>query len=323
MRHLGGQDFHTISEAAAIAGVSAQTLRVWEARSLLSPGRTPGGQRLYSVEAVNRARDIAQLRQQQGWNPAAIATALAGRPNGPSTGRSPRQGARLREARKARRVTIKELASRVGVSPAALSALERGEAAVSSATIARIADALLVPMSALASSKAPEEAVIRAGEGPCTVNQGGVTWQELGAPGHDLEPALLTVPPGEGSGGTYSRAGETFVLLQEGVLAFSIWSPGQRAIELGPGDALTIPPRATFDWHNAGRVTSRALWVESLINRPSATAAGRARQPATAVGGQSVHRQLPRSAATAGLPQPTKRGSADPRARRPGRRTDS
>jgi len=139
-------------------------------------------------------------------------------------------------------------------------------------------------MSALASSKAPEEALIRAGEGPSTVNQGGVTWQELGAPGHDLEPAILTVPAGEGSGGRYSRAGETFVLLQEGALAFTIWSPEPREIALRPGDALTIPPRARLEWHNAGRVTSRALWVESLIGQPMTAAADRTRRHATAEG---------------------------------------
>ena len=107
-----------------------------------------------------------------------------------------------------------------------------------------------------------------------TVNQGGVTWQELGAPGHDLEPAILTVPSGEGSGGSYSRAGETFVVLEKGVLAFTVRSPEPRTIRPEPGDALTIPPRATFEWHNPGHGTSRALWVESLISRPVVTAAG-------------------------------------------------
>jgi DNA-binding transcriptional MerR regulator len=279
VRHVDGQEFRTISEAAAVAGVSAQTLRVWEAKNLLSPSRTQGGQRLYSAEAANRARQIAQLRQERGWNPAAIATALAGRPDGSRSGGPPGHGARLRDARKARAMTIKELATRVGVSPAALSALERGEAAVSSAIIARIADALLVPMSALASSKAPQEAIIRADTGPTTVNRGGVTWQELGAPGHDMEPAILIVPPGEGSGGSYSRAGETFVLLQKGGLAFRLWTPEPRPIELRPGDALTIPSRTTFEWQNAQTVTSRALWVESLISRPVAAAAAGVQSP--------------------------------------------
>jgi len=278
VRHIDGQEFRTISEAAALAGVSAQTLRVWEAKNLLSPSRTRGGQRLYSADAADRAREIAQLRQERGWNPAAIATALAGRPDGSSAGVPPRAGARLRDARKARNMTIKELATSVGVSSAALSALERGEAAESSAIIARIADALLVPMSALASSKAPQEAIIRADTGPTTVNRGGVTWQELGAPGHDMEPAILTVPPGEGSGGSYSRAGETFVLLKDGALAFTLWSPEPRAIELRPGDALTIPTRTRFEWHNPESVTSRALWVESLITRPVGAATAQARQ---------------------------------------------
>ncbi len=274
MRHIDGQDFCTISEAAAAAGVSAQTLRVWETKNLLAPARTPGGQRLYSTDAVNRAREIASLRTDRGWNPAAIATALAGRPDGSKPGGMPRHGARLREARRARRLTIKELAARVGLSSAALSALERGEATVTSSIIARIADALLVPMSALASSRAPQAAVIRVGSGPSTVNHGGVTWQELGASGHDLEPAILTVPPGEGSGGSYSRPGETFVLLRDGALAFTLWSPERTAIELRAEDALTVPARTVFEWHNAGRVTSTALWVESLLSRPSNTTVG-------------------------------------------------
>jgi DNA-binding transcriptional MerR regulator/mannose-6-phosphate isomerase-like protein (cupin superfamily) len=270
VRHVDGEEFSTISEAAAAAGVSAQTLRVWEAKNLLSPSRTPGGQRLYSADAVSRAREIAQLRTERGWNPAAIATALAGRPDASSPGGPPRRGARLREARKSRGVTIRELADRVGLSSAALSALERGEATVTSSIIARIADALLVPMSALASSRPPQAAVIRAGSGPTTVNQGGVTWQELGASGHDLEPAMLTVPPGEGSGGSYSRTGETFVLLREGALVFTVWSPEPTAMQLSPGDALTVPARTMFEWRNAAEVTSTALWVESLLSRPSA-----------------------------------------------------
>ena len=58
MRHVGGQDFYTISEAAAIAGVSPQTLRVWEAKNLLSPGRTNGRQRLYDADAVEQMKAI-------------------------------------------------------------------------------------------------------------------------------------------------------------------------------------------------------------------------------------------------------------------------
>jgi DNA-binding transcriptional MerR regulator/quercetin dioxygenase-like cupin family protein len=255
MRRTSSPGLLTISEAATAAGVSPQTLRVWEAKNLLRPIRTQGGQRRYDRETLDRAIQIAQLRQHRGWNPAAIATALAGRPDSSSPGGPPRRGARVREARKARNLTIKELAARVGLSTAAMSALERGEA-------------LLVPQSALASSGAPQEAVIRAGTGPTTVNRGDVTWQELGAPGHDLEPAILTVPPGEESGGSYSRAGDVFIVIQSGRLEFTLWAPEPRTVELRNGDALMIPARTTFEWHNRGRSVSRSLWVESLVARP-------------------------------------------------------
>ena len=150
----------------------------------------------------------------------------------------------------------------------------RGEAAVSSAIIARIADALLVPMSALASSKVPEEAVIRAGEGPSTVNQGGVTWQELGAPGHDLEPAILTVPSGEGSGGSYSRAGETVCPAPERRARVHRAEPGAADDPAEAGRCADDPAARDVRVAQPGRGTSRALWVESLISRPVVTAAG-------------------------------------------------
>src|SRR4051812_13731507 len=69
-------EYRAIGEVAAEVGVSPQTLRVWEEKGLLSPARSTGGHRLYGPAAVGRARQIARLRQERGWNPAAIATAL-------------------------------------------------------------------------------------------------------------------------------------------------------------------------------------------------------------------------------------------------------
>jgi len=263
MRWAGDQEVFTISEVAEAVGVSQQTLRVWEAKKLLTPARSSGGQRLYTQDVLERAQQIAQLRRDNGWNPAAIATALAARPDGSGVTGSPRR-ANLRQARRDRGLTLKELSARVGVSSATLSALERGEAGTSSALIARLADALLIPMGLLASSTAPPEAVVRKADRPRTVNQGDVVWEELGSPGHDLEPALLSVPAGEGSGGSYSRPGETFVFMLAGTLAFSLSAGEQRELEVASGDALTIPARTVLAWRNPGSGPARALWVENL-----------------------------------------------------------
>lgn len=50
---------YVISVAAELAGLHAQTLRQYDRLGLVSPGRTPGGGRRYSL------RDIAQLREIQ------------------------------------------------------------------------------------------------------------------------------------------------------------------------------------------------------------------------------------------------------------------
>jgi DNA-binding transcriptional MerR regulator/mannose-6-phosphate isomerase-like protein (cupin superfamily) len=265
VRQLDGQAFFTIAEVAEAVAVSQQTLRVWEAKKLLNPARSPGGHRLYSERALERAKQIGDLRREMGWNPAAIATALAGKPDDSSANGVPRHGASLRKARRERGLTLRELAERVGVSAGALSALERGEAPVSSAIVARLADALLIPMAALASSPPPSEAVVREQMRPRTVNRGLVVWEELGPVGGAMEPALLTVPPGEDSGGTYSRAGETFAFLLEGSLVFSLSGADPREFDLGVGDAITIPARTIFSWHNPNHRTARTLWVESLL----------------------------------------------------------
>ena len=50
---------YVISVAADLAGVHAQTLRIYERKGLVEPARTPGGSRRYSD------RDIALLRRIQ------------------------------------------------------------------------------------------------------------------------------------------------------------------------------------------------------------------------------------------------------------------
>src|SRR4026207_1564271 len=51
---MPGRGRYMISVAADLAGLHPQTLRMYEARGLVRPGRTPGGARLYSQNAIER-----------------------------------------------------------------------------------------------------------------------------------------------------------------------------------------------------------------------------------------------------------------------------
>jgi MerR family transcriptional regulator, heat shock protein HspR len=59
---------YSISVAAELAGLHQQTLRVYEARGLVLPRRTPGGTRRYSEADLARLRKISALTGELGLN---------------------------------------------------------------------------------------------------------------------------------------------------------------------------------------------------------------------------------------------------------------
>jgi MerR family transcriptional regulator, heat shock protein HspR len=65
-----------ISVAAELAGMHPQTLRVYEARGLITPSRSPKKTRLYSQEDVERLRRIQELTSELGLNLAGVERVL-------------------------------------------------------------------------------------------------------------------------------------------------------------------------------------------------------------------------------------------------------
>ena len=61
-----------ISVAAELAEMHPQTLRMYEARGLIEPQRSPKGTRLYSREDVERLRRIQEMTAQLGMNLAGV-----------------------------------------------------------------------------------------------------------------------------------------------------------------------------------------------------------------------------------------------------------
>ncbi len=65
-----------ISVAAELAEMHPQTLRMYEARGLINPKRSPKNTRLYSYEDVERLRRIQQMTAEEGLNLAGVETVL-------------------------------------------------------------------------------------------------------------------------------------------------------------------------------------------------------------------------------------------------------
>ena len=66
-----------ISVAAELAEMHPQTLRMYEARGLITPKRSPKNTRLYSYEDVERLRRIQEMTAQEGLNLAGVETVLS------------------------------------------------------------------------------------------------------------------------------------------------------------------------------------------------------------------------------------------------------
>jgi MerR family transcriptional regulator/heat shock protein HspR len=69
------QPIYVISIAAELAGVHPQTLRIYERKGLVSPGRTAGNSRRYSERDIELLRRIQQLTNE-GINLAGVMRVL-------------------------------------------------------------------------------------------------------------------------------------------------------------------------------------------------------------------------------------------------------
>jgi MerR family transcriptional regulator, heat shock protein HspR len=68
---------YMISVAADFVGMHPQTLRIYEQKGLVRPGRTPGNTRLYSERDLQRLRLIQHLTTELGLNLAGVEAVLA------------------------------------------------------------------------------------------------------------------------------------------------------------------------------------------------------------------------------------------------------
>jgi transcriptional regulator with XRE-family HTH domain len=171
-------------------------------------------------------------------------------------------GARVRELRQDRGLTLKALGRRAGLSHPFLSQLERGLARPSVGSVERIAQALQVPVGSLWTARPSEAArLIRADEGSVTEHP------ETGAPGgiRELPVSSTTMRVREWSGGgrrwpkeSETTTGEVLLYVVRGAIEVDL---DGTVHDLGPGDALTFDGSVRHRLRRRGPTSTRALYV--------------------------------------------------------------
>lgn len=168
-------------------------------------------------------------------------------------------GARLRELRKERGLSAKEVAARAKVSPAYLSRLENGQISPTVSTLSRIVQAMGESVARVFGEDAAGP-VVRKGERLPIHNRGVADYLVTPTRAGRLEVLETVIEPGAGSGEEdYSHPGdEECILVLDGQL--HVWLEGV-AYDLFPGDAITFSCRTQHRWTNPGDSTTRVLWI--------------------------------------------------------------
>lgn len=174
-------------------------------------------------------------------------------------------GARVRRLRKARGLSLSEVATRAGLSSGFLSQLERGISAGSIRAVAQIAEALDVSLGDIFHSAAKDRtgfAVTRA-EHRKTIEFPEALASKDMLTSVKVEPQLnmyiLTMEPGGRSGSEpFSHKGVESGYILAGAIELTV--DGRKEI-LSTGDSFVFESRLPHSYRNAGQVDLRAIWV--------------------------------------------------------------
>jgi transcriptional regulator with XRE-family HTH domain len=192
----------------------------------------------------------------------------------PGTGLGPR----LRLAREERRLSVRDLARRIGCSASLISQIERGVSVPSVGVLYSLAteldsslDYLLFgadqgsrasASSAPAVSPASSEIVQRAGGRDIIDLASGVRWERL-TPGADARTDFLEVVYSPGGHSTDERRplrhdGREYGLVLSGTLQANV---GFESYELGPGDSIAFDSSTPHEYLNKTGDVVHAIWV--------------------------------------------------------------
>jgi transcriptional regulator with XRE-family HTH domain len=139
-------------------------------------------------------------------------------------------------------LTLTEVAQKAKITKSNLSKIENGHISTPISTLIRIAEVLKVPLSHFFTEpeESPPYILTRKGKGKIFAREGiqfGYSYQSLsmGIWNKNLEPFLLTLPPGAEHDDFFQHEGEEFIFVVSGRVEFFL---GDQILSLESGDSL-------------------------------------------------------------------------------------
>jgi DNA-binding transcriptional MerR regulator/mannose-6-phosphate isomerase-like protein (cupin superfamily) len=262
MKPEGAKPYLKIGDVARAVGVSPSVIRTWESLGLTHPHRTESKYRLYSAEDVKVLKRARFLRRVRGLNAPAIVELLKREglvrpsPNGTASA----IGARLRQMRLRKGLSLARVAKAAGISVGFLSAIERSQMSASISTFRRLARFYKTNILDFFDPAESNSRLVRPA-GRKVLEAGPGVRMELLAWGNTvMEPHLFRIAPKAGSGESYTHEGEEFLLVMRGELHLAL--DGQEYC-LKSGDSFYFESATPHRWRNPGRSETWVLWVNT------------------------------------------------------------
>ena len=260
--------YYRIGQVAALLGVSSSSLRHWERAGLLRPARTSGRYRLYSREALQELKRISYLRRVKRVNLAGIRHLIQGREatetpaasgdGGPS---GTALGERLSRLRRDQGLSVAQVAAATRLSPGFVSALERGRASPSIATLQKLASLYHSNVLSFFGCQEDVRRLVRPKDRRVLRPEPGVQLELLAFGERLMEPHLFRIAPKATSGGAYRHDGEEFLYLLQGKL--EVWLDEIERYVLEPGDSLYFRSAQAHRWRRLSDRETVMLWINT------------------------------------------------------------
>ena len=173
-------------------------------------------------------------------------------------------GARLKELREARNISMRSLAAKSSLSANALSMIERGKTSPSVSTLYKLADALGISITAFFGTNSEKKQVVFIKSDERT--RFGFTRGVFEALGGEqftgrVEPFMLTLESSASSGPhAMTHTGHEFVFCLRGELDYQV---EKEIFHLSAGDSLLFAAQLKHKWKNPGRTVTNALIIIS------------------------------------------------------------
>jgi len=170
-------------------------------------------------------------------------------------------GLKLRDLRKFRKLSLKQLAERTGCATSYLSMVENGKIDPGISRLKKIADGLDVTIIDIFQENHHSRVVTRKHERIQADFPKSRTKIEMLVPqiaGRQIDARMAIIAPGGSSDGDYSHPGEEFGLLLQGKLALTV---GGVTYNLNEGDSFYFSSTQNHRFKNTGREEAFVVWV--------------------------------------------------------------